>query len=927
MPVRYAVAPIAVNPAVPGWASGHRVIDVPLGSEFHYTLRTMRAGFIYLFYSKHSRGTNYWECYSVGQDGTIILQPSPKMAQPQATPDFSCCRSGHNPLGVHYFVIEQPKKCGTAWIAYSETKWSDETLKEYTDNSSLRDARMQTISPAIMASGTKHSHGALADVSGIEGVLEYSPTFSEDSFPHDRNVSALSQEDGSYAANLLTKVSTRYPWHLRKGKAEATVKHMKVRGKSPNGDLPPHVLALWDGIGIAHELNGFQNDAAGWIKRYGDERELQISAAHAIEGTKQALDRNIENGWDDRATRVSKLPDVQESGMRTRAVMLYAKGDPVKLGAPLAKLDEQYNAGKLDEATYKAQRSSVIAANSKDPAAMEAEYAKIDQYRKDLAEKRAKSLDKNKQRDKSEAWSKYEAKLDGKALAKFKQQWSAMLEDADKILDRRAEVLIKWLEAPLFIDTLEDCHPSNIQDGVIFEDAVGEAILGIGSSKNGRKKLDKWIKEAKASVKSNLLWRAFALNQKDGIADIDAALRTALTETAPLTQTAWNAALSNLKNLQKLADTYKKAQGVYDGNLKASGSSGSSAFGVRLKPINTRGFDRITMTAGDAIYRAFRINKVGDFVSEKIIQHIFCLRAYVDPVDSLRLVAAQAKEQKLANADILRRMRTAKAFLGFDPPEGVHEGRVDVSRSQQAASLAEAWESVKKNSSKGPAAIKDARLAVVVMLIETANFAKLIDESKGDNKAYATIAASGMSITAATIDIAGVAAKNIWGNEAATYQKLKLLGGLLGGAASIVGAGVDAANSAEQYEKGRWNLVVLYGMKSASSFAGGLLAGTTAFTYGAGVIYKITGRAALAQAARATSTVAVEIIAARIFMMSVGAWITVITVGLQVLIWKFTPNALEDWCEGCTFGPKAKRKGWNPKQQLDEFDKAIVEVL
>ena len=218
-------------------------------------------------------------------------------------------------------------------------------------------------------------------------------------------------------------------------------------------------------------------------------------------------------------------------------------------------------------------------------------------------------------------------------------------------------------------------------------------------------------------------------------------------------------------------------------------------------------------------------------------------------------------------------------------------------------------------------------LAVVVMLIETGNFAKMFAQSKGDAKTQAMLAASAMSITAAVIDIASVPAKNIWGNEAATYQKLKLLGGLLGGMASLVGAGVDSADARDQHSKGRTGLAVLYGLKAISGAGGGLLTLATSFSYGAGVLQKISGRAAVAQAARATSAAATRVIAARILLMSVGAWVTVITIGLQVLIWVFTPDELEDWCDGCAFGPKDRRKGWTPKQQMEEFDKALVEVL
>jgi hypothetical protein len=41
------------------------------------------------------------------------------------------------------------------------------------------------------------------------------------------------------------------------------------------------------------------------------------------------------------------------------------------------------------------------------------------------------------------------------------------------------------------------------------------------------------VKEAKASVKGNLLWRTIALNQQEGVAEVDAALQTAISLTTP----------------------------------------------------------------------------------------------------------------------------------------------------------------------------------------------------------------------------------------------------------------------------------------------------------------------------------------------------------------------------------------------------------
>jgi hypothetical protein len=624
-----------------------------------------------------------------------------------------------------------------------------------------------------------------------------------------------------------------------------------------------------------HELNGFRNDAAGWLKKYGDERELQITALNAIDGTKQALARKLQGSMSQHQDRIISRTQF-EGIMRTKP---NPKGWPDNARwVAFTSREDQLKHGR--------NMGYVVLPQ--------------EQIDKDIAHN----------------WEKYEAKLDKAALNTFRKHWNGLLEKADAITDRRTQSLVNWLEAQLFIDSLEDFSSKNIEDGVMFEDAIGEAIFGMGSSKTGQQKIEAWVKEARASIKSNVLWRAIALNQEEGVAEVDAALQAALSQSTPLTVAAWNIAMANLKNLQRLADTYKKAQGVYDGNLKAGGASGSNAFGVRLKPINTRGLDRIVITAGDTIFRTFRIDRAGDFISEKIIQHLFCIRAMVDPMDSLRLVAAQAKEQKLANAQILQRINTAKAFLDLDVP-----------RTQHTASLADAWGEVKKNASKGPAAIKDARLAVVVMLIESGNFTKLIAESKGDKKAYAMIAASGMSITAAALDIASVPAKNIWDSQAATYQRLKLFGGLLAGTASLVMAVVDLGSAMEEKGKGRTSLALLYGLKTLAGGIGGVLTIGTGFSYGAGVLLELSGQAKLAQSARVVGAGATRIIAARILMMSVGAWITVITISLQLFIWKFTPDALEEWCAGCAFGPTGQRKNWNPQRQMEAFDSALVEVL
>ncbi|MCB4359496.1 T6SS effector BTH_I2691 family protein [Quatrionicoccus australiensis] len=873
LPVRYAVVPKDVKPGLPAWASGERVKDVALGEDFAYALRTVREGYLYLYYSKNARGSNQWECYTVWADGCLHKQADTELTVPSFAPTFQCSREGHNPLSVHYLVIEKPEKCGTTWIAFSDHKWSKETVTEYQQNAKLRDARMQQIEPAAMAKGTKQAHGAIVEAAALNGVLEYAPDFDASKLPHEAVANPFSEENGSYKAERLNKLSTRYPLNLRKGEAESTVKHMKQRGK----EATPHVLALWDAIGIVHELNGFRNDAAGWLNKYGEERELQITAVNAIEGTQKALEKKQQESMSQHQKRVMGRGAFQDT-MRVK---------PNPRGWPETARWEPFTA-REDILKHGLGMGYVVLPQ-----------AHIDQ-----------SI--------AQTWGKYEAKLDKTALATFKKHWSGLLEKADTIIDRRTVALVNWLEAPLLIDSLEDCNPKNIEDGLIFEQAVGDAIFGMGSSKTGQKKIDAWIAQAKASIKSNLLWRAIALNQEIGIKDVDAALVLAEQHKDQRTiASALNTEGIVAKTLKAFADTHKKASSVLTGNTSAKGEAGNVAFGARIKPIKTRDLDKLATTVGDRVLAHFKVDGLADHISEKIMQHMFSIRAMVDPKDSLALVVAQAAAEPASRGHLLQRMSVTETFLGASTAE---------IKTAQADNLRSAWQNF-KGTAKGADAIRDARLAVLVMLIEGLNFQKLLAEckTKGDGKTYWSLAASSMTISSGLFDIASVPAKNVFGAESWSYQKIKLYGGVLSVAATGVGVGLDVYDASKSVSSGKVGIAFLYGVKAGLGGANLALTAATTFTYAAPLIGRLTGNPVYAGAARSVSVRAAAIIGRRILFMSAGAWLTVGIFGIQVFIWIFTDDDLQSWCERSAFGLK-RDSGWTPKRQMEEYTEALKSV-
>jgi hypothetical protein len=77
---------------------------------------------------------------------------------------------------------------------------------------------------------------------------------------------------------------------------------------------------------------------------------------------------------------------------------------------------------------------------------------------------------------------------------------------------------------------------------------------------------------------------------------------------------------------------------------------------------------------------------------------------------------------------------------------------------------------------------------------------------------------------------------------------------------------------------------------------------STTLSYAAPALERISGRVALASAARTAGAVATRILAFRILFMSFGMWLTVGSVIIQGLIMKFSNTELQDWCSLCPFG-------------------------
>lgn len=375
------------------------------------------------------------------------------------------------------------------------------------------------------------------------------------------------------------------------------------------------------------------------------------------------------------------------------------------------------------------------------------------------------------------------------------------------------------------------------------------------------------------------------------------------------------------KSLKAFADTYKKIISFQNANTAALAPGGSKAFGATLKPVNMRGIDKLVATTGDRVFKAFGVAALADHVSEKIIQHIFSVRAFVNPLDSAELIVAQAENEELVRSQQLERLRRAKPFMAANTP---------AIRTAQSEALGKAWEQFKVKNSGGASAIKDARLALLVMLIEGVNFQKLIADClmKNDPKSWWSLTASAFAVSSNLFDIGSASAKAIFGAESWSYQRIKFAGGVLGSTATAIGAVLDVRDAAKFFGRDDYTLAVAYMSKGAFGATNAGLTVASAFTYAAPLIGRLTGNAALGTGARVIGARAAAVIGMRILFMSAGVWITVAIFGIQVLIWVISDDALEEWCLLCAFGKnRTSRDGFISTQvQTSALEKALLEI-
>lgn len=938
LPCRYTVIPqdFPVPWSDPlGMYSGERVKDVELSDRYRYAVRTLRTGFLYLFYESGPQGSNYWEAYAVTEGGELWKAADAQSVQRAASKACSS-QGGHNALRMQYLVIEKPEQCGKVWLAYSEHKWSDKTLDRYQD-ADIRAKRMQPIEPAtwITSAQAANHQTILAAGDNLKMPLEYlgehdlgdgEPRLLP--FNGPETPPPISNENGTHVESVLRQQSTRHPWHLRniaqgdeKDKVlDRLVDQMLDKCGDPSMGVAywPMGIALWDAIGLTEELNGYYNDALGAMARYSDERALQITAAANIAGAKIALEGRAAERADRSAQSHQEGVRIGDRGqdVRNRRLTIDAYFRSEEGRQAMYALERRRALGTIDAAAYERERAQIFS-DHVPPENHEQAGQAFDILQESLEQERARVdgiFAQHREDEVARAWPRYQERIDWDKLTAFERQYEVFQRTVSQLADARAKDVIAWLESPLLLDTLEDYHGDDMQDGLEFAEVVADLTEGLGACQSGQAYLAMLVEQrTDAAARGALFWRAIAGNQNDVRAELTDGLRQASSgKTQDISGAGAFASLVGVLN------SFKSYVKYYKEAVKLAHTTDTSKLSPLSRAYKNLGVDKLVMTCGDKVFTWLRLNQLSDYLGEKVIQHLFLVRAGIPDVDALNLVRLQAQYEGLNRRESLARVRTARSFL---------EANEAIARQRGTVALTEMWSRIRPI--EGRQSTTNMRIGVVVGFIEIVSLTKTISAADKSAKEYFQIVASIASLSAAIIEIA-IVPYQLLGKRSMGMQNWKLRGAGLAGVAAIITAGTDFAAGLKAYNENRLGTAALYGLKAGVGVGAAANALITAMVASAPFIKRLgerTGVRILIFVGGTVSRWAAVSAVARVLGLVAGWKVAVVVTGIQILVWYFTPDDLEEWCETSAFGRQRFGKPFTDnKQQEEKFVAALESV-
>jgi hypothetical protein len=209
-PVRYAVACPAGAAAVPGLSGNFKIDGAPAQTgTAKYTLRALRAGYLYSYDEKRRR----LKAYIVMPMGYLRSFPTDYPAPNPAATNFACVEPGDVAL-AHCVDIEHTEAdpAGALWLGWSSVVWTKALLRKI-DDAAWRTKHMQKIDiKAMLAGSAAHSEDF---ASGHKKVAHFAIQTKALHKAFDFSNTAIADEADQHvwAADMARFMATQAPHH------------------------------------------------------------------------------------------------------------------------------------------------------------------------------------------------------------------------------------------------------------------------------------------------------------------------------------------------------------------------------------------------------------------------------------------------------------------------------------------------------------------------------------------------------------------------------------------------------------------------------------------------------------------------------------------------------------------------------------------
>ena len=578
LPVRYAVIPEYIKEPLPEWATPG-VSAYPVENEnYHYALRAMRRGYIYIYYPYLTD----WEAWSVCDDGSLWKQLSAKNVLEKAEPD---CRQGtYSNGGKDFLTLPYEVLENDIWIAFTQCPWTENTLERYASDGVQRQSRMQCVSSPNWRAPQASQQITEATTANLVSVLDYIPAQGSMLSPGMRlpygthNKIRVSQCVNERYAIVKEPgpQETLYPW--KSGVAGNTVRQMKERGVKPDGSpVTPLLMALHDATGITHELTGWTNDVLAMAKIFGDERALEFCTQNLINGVKEIVNKSSEQNVE---AQLSVLP--QETFISPPA---------------------------MDYSYY------MYVQNEKSKGTDPKDILTREEFEKQI---KGKQNEVYKKHQVANDWSKYARMINQSKWDSFNKCCADLTQKIDEQLAKLIIYRCEWLQTSLFITMLQDFFSNDPVDNANYREIAAFAMAGLNESPSGVKLLDDWIDAYTTASKTNLVWRTHFYNNPEIMADAEPLL--ASLQQCSISPVSENDVLyffeKNGAKLNKIFKGFEKATSEISKPLDSNA--------VFSKKVLYK-IDQHMVTVGTRFFSVSRIGPVLNTMNDLIVRTLFSL--------------------------------------------------------------------------------------------------------------------------------------------------------------------------------------------------------------------------------------------------------------------------------------------------------------